>query len=812
MTANENTDRVERPREEGTCRIRQRLEIAGRVQGVGFRPFVFRLAGELGLCGFVGNNERGVFIEAEGPGRALGSFAARLRDELPPLARISSLDIRDLPTRGDQTFRIAPSEAGADQQAEITPDAATCADCLAEMNDPRDRRYRYPFINCTNCGPRYSIIRGVPYDRPGTTMARFTMCPECRAEYEDPGNRRFHAQPNACPVCGPSIRLVDARGRGIAEDGRVIADDGRAIAGDALKACADRLRAGEIVAVKGLGGFHLACRADSDEAVGRLRKRKNREAKPFAVMVADLAAAGAIAEIGGDAAAALLEPARPIVLVPKRAGAAVSALVAPNSRTFGIMLPYTPLHALLLADHKGPLVMTSGNPAEEPLCRDNGEALERLAAIADAFLLHDRDIERPIDDSVVLVAPWPGGTDTEAAATGSTERSALLPLRRARGFVPDPVFVSPAAPVPVLAVGGELKSAVCILSGTRAVLSEHLGELSNPAAYRNFTRAVERLQDLLRVKPAIAACDMHPDYAATRFARSLGLPVTEVQHHHAHIVSCMAENNVSGPVIGISCDGTGYGTDGSVWGCEVLVCDAADFSRAGHLDTFPLPGGDAAARDTWRPAAGLLHAAFGSGWTGEAAVCFAGVDPEAAALAARRLDGPAPGPLTSSLGRLFDAAAFILGLCARNRYEAEAPMAMEAAAWDCPSETALLPYALAGGEGGAPLRIDVRPMIRALLESRRKARTAAESARAFHVTMAAALAECAARTAERTGIRTVALSGGCFANRFLLQRLASDLQRAKMDVITHCQVPPGDGGIALGQALAAAARKMKGLL
>ncbi|MFW6155155.1 MAG: carbamoyltransferase HypF, partial [Planctomycetota bacterium] len=612
--------------------IRRRLRVRGQVQGVGFRPFVYRLATGLDLTGHVGNDARGAFVEIEGPPERVERFMTDLVERQPPLAHITDVQAEDMPAEGTERFVIETSRAEGKQEAGITPDTATCADCLREMFDPADRRYRYPFINCTNCGPRYSIIRSVPYDRPATTMAAFTMCPDCRREYDDPTNRRFHAQPNACPVCGPRVWFVDA--------------PGAPVEGDAVATCAAWLREGRIVAIKGVGGFHLACRADSDAAVRELRKRKARESKPLALMVRDLEVAGTLVVIDTRAEAALTDPTRPIVLLPKRGGGPVSRHVAPGTDRLGVMLPYTPLHALLLAEAGVPLVMTSGNPTDEPLCSDNDEALCRLATIADGFLLHDRDIERRIDDSVVLPVPAPVDH--------------VVPLRRARGYVPEPVAVAVEAERPVVAVGGELKSAVCLLVGREAVLSEHLGELPNAAAYRNFIGTIEQFKRLLAIEPEVVAYDLHPDYAATRHALTLAGKHVAVQHHHAHMVSVLAEHRLTGPAVGVICDGTGYGTDATVWGCEILVGDERDFRRAGHLRPFPLVGGNAAAKQTWRPAAALLTQTFGETWP--ESLPMDDVDAEALALVRAMLRRPRRRRQASSLGRLFDAVSAMIGI------------------------------------------------------------------------------------------------------------------------------------------------------
>ncbi len=760
-------------------RIRRRLDVRGRVQGVGFRPFVYRLASELRLGGLVGNDARGAFVEVEGPSGAVDRFTGRLRSELPPLAKIESMAAGDLTPKNEPGFRIDRSRDGGRAEARITPDVATCDDCLSELNDPSDRRYRYPFINCTNCGPRYSIIRAVPYDRANTTMATFEMCPTCRSEYEEPSDRRFHAQPDACEICGPHLSFVKG--------------DGAKMEGDAIKLCAEMLIEGGLVAIKGLGGFHLACRADSDEAVLRLRRRKAREAKPLAVMVGSEERARELAILDEASTAALVSPIRPIVLAPRRPDAPVSEHVAPSSPCLGIMLPYTPIHHLLFAEGIPACVMTSGNPSAEPLCGDNDEALRRLGEIADAFLMHDRDIERRVDDSIVVAMTRPG-EDGPAHYT--------LPIRRARGYVPDPIYVPVESAVSILAVGGQLKSALCLLRGDTAVMSEHLGELDNPSAYRNFVETVERFESLLEVKPELCAFDLHPDYAATRYARGLSVPLEGVQHHHAHVVSCMAENGLTGKVVGIACDGTGYGTDGRIWGCEVLVCDEASFERAGHLRYYPLIGGDSAALETWRPAAGLLRETFGDGWSDLGAMRR--VDAEKLRVAERRLSGEARLVETSSLGRLFDAAAFLLGLCDRNLFEAQAARALESAA-SAVENADPLPYELSRGDDGE-IVLDVREMIRELVASAGDGGNVQSLARAFHETVAAMLAEAAARAAKRENLRKVVLSGGCFANRLLLGSLWRRLRQNGLDVFVHQNVPTGDGGIALGQALVAAAR------
>ena len=759
---------------------------------MGFRPFVYRLANELALGGHVSNTLQGAELEIEGPGDGVRRFQDRLLRELPPLAHIATMAETALEPRGDREFRILASTVRGAQRAGITPDTATCVDCRDELLAAGDRRYRYPFTNCTNCGPRYAIIRSIPYDRPNTTMAPFRMCPTCQDEYDAPGDRRFHAQPNACAECHPRVRLVD--------------DAGRRLPGDAVQGAVRLLADGAIVAVKGLGGFHLACRADSDEVVSELRRRKKREAKPFALMVPSRAEAERLVALSAVSAAALVSPIHPIVLALKRPGAPVSRHVAPGTDCYGVMLPYTPLHILLFSEGLGPLVMTSGNPSAEPLCGDNGEALRRLRGIADAFLLHDRDIERRVDDSVVMgaVLPCRSGSDQ-----GREPEAVTVPLRRARGYVPGAISVPVPVTEPVLALGGELKSTVCILDRDQAVLSEHLGELSNPAAYRNFLRAIECFQALLDLRPRVVAHDMHPEYASTRYARGLDERTTAVQHHHAHMVSCMAENGLSGRVVGVTCDGTGFGTDGTIWGCEVLVGDEWGFDRQGRLGAFPLLGGDAAAVETWRPAAGLLAAAYGFDWTAVAAGLDDRFDAEAVAVAAARFTSDSrPVVRTSSLGRLFDGVAFLLGTCVRNRFEAEAAMGLQAAAVAADGPESL-PWRVAELPDGT-LLMELGPLVDAVTGAARDGAPVGRVARGFHEAVAQMLAACTLRIAARERLGRVVLSGGCFANRLLLERLWELLGRGGLDVYIHRLVPPGDGGISLGQAVVAGARLRRG--
>lgn len=758
---------------------RRRFHLRGQVQGVGFRPFVYRLATEFELGGEVSNDDNGAVIEVEGPRPSIDTFAAALIERLPPLARISDLQQSDVEPAGQTAFRIGTSRSGSSAKPEVTPDAATCPDCLAELLHTNDRRHNYPFINCTNCGPRYSIIRTVPYDRPATTMAEFTMCPPCQDEYDDPADRRFHAQPNACPACGPQLALYAA--------------DLSPLGGDPIGTAARLLADGRILAVKGIGGYHLACRADAEDVVASLRRRKLRDGKPLAVMVRDVEAAQRLCRLSADDLSALTSPAAPILLAPKKEGHALAPSIAPGCGDFGLMLPYAPVHHLLFGQNLGPLVMTSANLAGDPLTYEDDDAFEALGDVADGFLIHNRRIFRPIDDSVVY-----------------TFRGEITPLRRARGYAPQPLRLSfgtndrtsdtkTTSDRRVLAVGGELKSTVCLLFGGEAIISEHLGELTRPATYRHFTRAIDRLRNLYEFSPDVVAHDLHPRYLSTEYAERLGIPAVSVQHHHAHIVSVLAEWGEPGPVIGLSCDGTGYGTDGAVWGCEVLRCTPGSFTRLGHLEYFPLVGGDAAAIETWRPAAALLHQAVGQDWLERCGPLFQATAPQELEMFYQQLSAGINSPASSSLGRVFDAVAFILGLCGRNRHEAEAAMALESVAAGDSAEP--YPCELTATDG--MLELPIGPAVVDLLTDALAGRPVSLLAARFHETVSHLLARAAAAACELSGLTTVAISGGCFANRRLAGRLVDLLESAGLRVIYNRRVPCGDGGVSLGQAVAA---------
>jgi len=733
--------------------VRQHLRVTGTVQGVGFRPFIYQLAVRHHLVGWVCNTGDGVLIEAEGAAADLARFLDGIHNEAPPLARLDEVESASLPPLGETTFAIRHSEEGHSARAIIPPDVATCPDCLADIRDPANRRYRYPFTNCTNCGPRFTIIEGVPYDRPRTTMRAFAMCPDCRAEYEDPADRRFHAQPNACPVCGPHLELDG-------EDGDVI-----------LRA-AELLRAGKVLAVKGLGGYHLACDARNDAAVATLRARKGRAGKPFAIMCRDLEEARQICEVDAASARLILSPAHPIVLLPIRPGNDIAPAVAPAIATLGLMLPYTPLHELLLAECGGPLVMTSGNLSDEPLAFSDDDARARLGHIADHFLTHNRPIHLGCDDSIARTAH--GG---------------IVILRRARGYVPEPIALPWEAPS-IFACGGDLKSAFCLTKGHTALLSQHLGDLEHAATLEHYRRVTDHFREFFDVQPAAVVHDLHPDYHSTRYALSLDLPHVAVQHHHAHIAACMAEHHLAGPVIGVAFDGTGYGLDGTIWGGEFLIADYVDFRRAGRLVPFPLPGGEAAIKRPGRIALGLLPE-----------VSIPGLTDAEAAIARAQIARGLNTPLTSSMGRLFDAASALLGICTEVTYEGQAAMELETAA--SPEADHIYPYQIARGE---LLEVGARPLLAALLSDLHAGELPGILAARFHATIAAFTADVCERIRRDTGLNTVALSGGVFQNVLLLGMLWERLSSAGFEVVSHHAVPPNDGGLALGQAAVAARR------
>jgi hydrogenase maturation protein HypF len=836
--------------------VRLRLAIRGAVQGVGFRPFVYRLATQLGLAGWVNNSSQGVLIEVEGGREQVEEFLLRIESERPPLASLQSIEPTFLDVVGYRTFEIRASSDSGEPTALVLPDIATCADCVREILDPRDRRHRYPFANCTNCGPRFSIIESLPYDRANTTMRRFEMCPACRAEYEDPRNRRFHAQPNACPRCGPHLELWNQHGKTLASHD------------EALLAATDAIRAGAIVAIKGLGGFHLLTDARSNDAVGRLRQLKRREEKPLAILCPSLEAVEECCVVSDLERRLLRSPEAPIVLVRRRTEAVVSNAVAPGNPYLGVMLPYTPLHHLLMAELGFPVVATSGNLSDEPICTDEREALERLAGIADLFLVHDRPIARPVDDSVVRVV-----------------LGRELVLRRARGYAPWPVPFHRPLP-PLLAVGGHLKNTVAVSAGGNIFLSQHIGDLETTQALAAFQRVIADFGNLYGVQPSAVACDLHPDYHSTRFAKNLSAQVPQlsgtkalgltmsawretpmfaadlintplqrgdqragsgenrfngfrgggktvetvlasapseftplkrgvnenlrktvecgivrsgtpalisVQHHVAHVLACMAENELDGPVFGVSWDGTGYGPDGTVWGGEFLRVERTSWQRLAHFRTFPLPGGETAVREPRRAALGLLHALYGD------AALEMGALPTLRAFSGNELgvlrsmlNRKLNSPLTSSVGRLFDAVASLVGLRQRTRFEGQAAMELEFAVERFETD-ARYEFEITGEI------VDWAPMIRAIVADVKAGLVPGEIAARFHNT----LAEIIVTVARRVGEPRVALSGGCFQNRCLTERAVLRLREAGFRPYWHQRVPPNDGGIALGQAVAA---------
>jgi hydrogenase maturation protein HypF len=814
--------------DEGDRAVRTALRVEGIVQGVGFRPFVYGLAARLGLTGLVGNDVDGVFAEVEGAPAAVAEFLRALEREPPPLARVDRVTARGIAPLGTSSFEIVASDPAGRRRALIAADTATCGDCLRELADPADRRFRYPFINCTNCGPRFTIVRDVPYDRPLTTMSAFEMCERCAAEYRDPANRRFHAQPTCCPACGPRLALLDRSGKP-AE--RAVPPDGGP---GALAAAAEMLRVGRVVAVKGLGGYHLAADAASEQAVAALRARKHREDKPFAVMTADIAAARRLCAVDDAEVGLLASPARPIVLLARQPGAEVARSVAPGNRQLGVMLPYTPLHHLLLEAAGRPLVLTSGNVSDEPIAYRDADAIDRLAGIADAFLVHDRAIHIRTDDSV---------------ARALRGRPALI--RRSRGYVPEPVRVPGGFPRPVLACGAELKNTFCLAKDRHAFVSHHIGDLENAETLRSFTEGIEHFTRLFDITPQVVAYDLHPEYLSTKYALDLaGVDLVGVQHHHAHIASCLADNEAEGPVIGVAFDGTGYGPDGTIWGGEFLIATTSGFRRAGHLAPVPMPGGAAAVRQPWRMAAAYLDELARGGAVSELAAGVAGPGVVRAggpggsldvtgldvarrnagrwdavtAMGRRRLNAP----LTSSAGRLFDAAAAVLGVRDEITYEGQAAIELEqlaspsqAAAYnarimttgDGPGERAATdegaePAGMARSDSFLVIGAD---LISAVVEDLMAGVPREIIAARFHNGLAALIQRGCEFLRDQHGLNTVALSGGVFQNLLLLGRTLTRLEASGFTVLTHSRVPCNDGGISLGQAVVAAALSKRSL-
>jgi hydrogenase maturation protein HypF len=782
------------------ARRRARVRVEGTVQGVGFRPYVYRLAGEQELAGFVLNDSRGVLLEVEGDGPAVEEFLARLGRDAPPLAVIERVLSEERAPHGDSGFAIRESPRTGAIDTPVTPDSATCRDCLRELLDPGDRRYRYPFINCTNCGPRFTIVRGIPYDRPFTTMAAFAMCDLCRAEYEDPADRRFHAQPNACPRCGPSVSLLRCDGEPAS----------LGAAGDPVRAAAAALRDGQIVAVKGIGGFHLAARADDELAVARLRARKHREDKPFALMLATAEDAAGLVRLGPLERALLCGPERPIVLAPRRRRAAVASSVAPRARELGVMLAYSPLHHLLLADLEDAaagageraatarpgaamLVMTSANVSDEPIAYRNEDALERLGPIAELLLVHDRPIQTRTDDSVVRVVGAPHGPRKQV-------------LRRSRGYVPASLSLALAVEQPMLACGAELKNTFCVAKAGRAWVSHHIGDLENYETLRSFTEGIEHFKRLFGVRPETVVHDLHPEYLSTKYAMEREQEqLVGVQHHHAHLAACLAEHGEPGEAVGAIFDGTGYGLDGSVWGGELLAGDLADFRRVGSLLPVRLPGGARAIREPWRMACAWLARAQEDGGARAPDIprALAGrVEERSWRQVAQLARSGLHSPLCTSMGRLFDAVGALCGGLAQVNYEGQAAIELEAA---CdPGERGSYPVAVL--EQGELIVIDPRECVRALAAELHAGVAPAVVASRFHAGLIAATVRALACAASREGSELVVLSGGVFANRRLLEGVLTGLHAAGLRAIVPEQLPFGDGGISFGQAAVAARR------
>jgi hydrogenase maturation protein HypF len=749
----------------------RRLEVNGIVQGVGFRPFVYNLAHHFGLKGEVANTSAGVSILIEGPMDRIQSFETDLTAKCPPLAHIVEISSQSEPVKQYPDFNIVKSRGRVTMSTLISPDVSICDDCLGELFDPKDRRYLYPFINCTNCGPRYTIIDDIPYDRPKTSMRDFKMCRACQSEYDDPTDRRFHAQPNACFECGPSVRLFDCRKKPMD-------------AGDAVKQAADLLYQGSIIALKGLGGFHLAADAENKAAVIRLRNRKMREEKPLAIMSADLTAIRKYAHVEPAEEKLLASIQRPIVLLKKKTPNSIAEAVAPRNRYWGVMLPYTPLHYLLLNHGFTAIVMTSGNLSEEPIAIDNDDAFERLGNIADYFLIHNRDIYLRSDDSIVRHTA-----------------GHLRHIRRSRGFVPIPVLLNDPVPS-ILGCGAELKNTICITKGDKAFISQHIGDLENKATLDFFELTIAHLQRILQVTPEIIACDLHPDYLSTVYAKEQhGLRKVEVQHHHAHVVSCMAEHKLDGAVIGLSLDGAGYGTDGTIWGGEVLVAEAEQFRRMAHLASVPLPGSSAAIKEPWRMALSYLQDAFGENFRDLDLPVLTRIDPPKLKIIVEMMSKGVNSPLTSSLGRLFDGVAAIIGIRQRVNFEGQAAMELEmlAAADDADS--------IYDVECISEDTIKILPasIIRGVVRDVQNGLSVAEISAKFHKTVVALFAEVCTRVRNESELNRVVLSGGCFQNAILLTGLIEKLESLNFQVFAHRQVPTNDGGISLGQAVAAAA-------
>jgi hydrogenase maturation protein HypF len=769
--------------------LRKHIQVRGIVQGVGFRPFVYNLAHALGLAGLVFNSSSGVTIEIEGDRAAVEAFLQTLKEDPPQLAEVTEITVSEMAVEGGSGFSILGSREEAGEFVLVSPDAGTCDACWNDFGDPANRRYGYPFTNCTHCGPRYTILRDIPYDRAKTTMSAFTMCADCEREYEDPRDRRFHAQPNACAVCGPSLLVVKSGATASLAAADFHDRDSLAIVRQARGLLAE----GKILAVKGLGGFLLACDATNEAAVSELRSRKRRPHKPFALMVRDLAAARRLCAVSTEDETSLLSPRRPIVILPRRAEARLASGIAPGDKTLGVMLPYTPLHYLLFSDSPeiesewSALVMTSGNLSEEPIVISNHEAMVQLGGVADWFLLHNRDIATRVDDSVVR-------------SFEGRERV----LRRSRGFVPQTIDLGIELEE-VVAFGGELKNTFCLTKGRYAILSQHIGDLENYETMQFFEETLSNLKHIFRVRPRAAVYDLHPGYMSTRMALDSGIEhKIGVQHHHAHIASCMAENHLRGQVLGVAMDGTGFGTDGTVWGGEFLVADFTGFTRRAHLRNILLPGGNAAVRQPWRVALSYLRDVFGQQMPARLAR-FQGIDEKQVALVDTMLTRRIQTVETSSCGRLFDAVAALLGVASEVTFEGQAAIALEAMA-DGGVERSY-DFEITEGE---TMILDFRPVIAAIVKDLSRGRRAGEISASFHNTLSAAIGEMCGKIGSADGLNRVCLSGGSFQNLYLLGRTVVELRRRGFGVFLHAQVPANDGGLSLGQAMIANQRMREG--
>lgn len=755
---------------------RKKFRVNGVVQGVGFRPFVFSLASEMGLSGSILNSPGGVVIEAEGPVDILAGFEEKLHSEAPPLALILECRGEEIPVNNEAGFIILRSQSGEENDTLISPDVAICENCLAEMRDPGDRRHLYPFINCTDCGPRFSIVHSIPYDRANTSMKDFPLCPACQREYEDPANRRFHAQPNACPVCGPSISL-EASGR------KTDTEFSSLTGPEVVSRAQDLLRQGAILAVRGIGGFHLAVDATNNEAVQRLRDRKGREEKPFAVMAKDLKSISDICTLSEAEKAAVESWQRPIVLLRKSGGESLAPAVAPGNVSYGLMLPYSPLHFLLLDGPLRYLVMTSGNYTDEPIAISNQEAVSRLSGIADYFLFHDREILQRCDDSIVRIA-------------GNNKLSLL---RRSRGFVPYPVIICEKSPERILACGPELKNTIAFLREDQVFISQHIGDLDNPEAFSFYRHCISHLGKILKIEPSCLAHDLHPEYLSTKWALDQGLPCLAVQHHHAHLASVLADNCIKEPAIGIILDGTGYGEDCTIWGGEVLAGDASGYERLSWLKPFRLPGGTMAIKQPWRIALSLIYQEFGNALMNMPLYFLSIPDERQLRNLLKMSESGFNSPLTSSCGRLFDGVSALLGIKPVIAYEAQAAISLEM----CAAENELSLYNEAVEAVNSLGPIELSTLLRMILKDLERKTDKGVIAARFHNTLAEMFTKSALLAREKTGLRKAALSGGVYQNVLFSRRITAALEREGFEVITHTQVPANDGGISLGQVAVA---------